>query len=561
MAPNQEELMVAAVVVGIVALVVYNQSSTAVKLQDPDLDTKQEADERAGHKARAEEAIGATVGQMRGWSYKAKAFLEDSGASPEGEDHTDSQWVQMGALLGAARNLLGRLDQNCREYNEGVWVADRWARRHPEDEEPRIFQDFLERLEQRSHAWADYFRGIQKKKKEAAPKPDHPLAADVAPPAKKVMDVPVNELAKRILDAGDTLMISAPALPGEPQAPAKPTEPMDGFVVPSAKATQNDDAMEVSNEVAGQDPSTVPAFKPVSPEEARVAVYKSQEDAVAAMAEEALMNARVVDKRNNENRAGIPRQPGMPEAGAAPYARPMFPEDAVSVQRKDGRIRAISDKAFGPAKKAGAKIEKRPGADQPPVEFRQAVPGRPGGIAVADPIPKPARKQVKVKPKRKRTPGTEEEPMDLTEDIPDVPAIGGNTVAIRVDTVQAPAKRAETSYQGGAKRAKGPLGQPVILSAAEQFEKTQLDAVERAKAKVNPLITSDIVDQKRLMAAPGKSAPKPKQSALVPFKRTMEVAAVEMRINTLYERSSTTIEDCLQQATDLAEDVDGKTFI
>ena len=170
MAPSNEELLVGAVVVGLVALVVFNQDSTeAIKSQPPDEDTKLEAQQRAELKKNAEDKISKTVGQMRGWAYSSKAFLEKSGAVPEGEDHTDGEYIQMGALLTAARELIGRLEQNCREYNEGVWVTDRWERRQTEDEEPKIFADYLEQLEAREHAWLAHFR--QLKAKKAATKP------------------------------------------------------------------------------------------------------------------------------------------------------------------------------------------------------------------------------------------------------------------------------------------------------------------------------------------------------------------------------------------------------
>ena len=77
MAPNQEQIMVAAVVIGIVGLVVYNQSTTEQVLdQPPDLDTKPQATVRFNARTTATQEILATKEQMTGWGVKTERFLE-----------------------------------------------------------------------------------------------------------------------------------------------------------------------------------------------------------------------------------------------------------------------------------------------------------------------------------------------------------------------------------------------------------------------------------------------------------------------------------------------------
>ena len=96
MAPNQEQIMVAAVVIGIVGLVVYSQSTTEQVLdQPPDLDTKPEALVRANAKTAATNAILATKDQMRGWAAKFESFIEEVGGSPRGRDRSDQAWVEL----------------------------------------------------------------------------------------------------------------------------------------------------------------------------------------------------------------------------------------------------------------------------------------------------------------------------------------------------------------------------------------------------------------------------------------------------------------------------------
>ena len=85
MAPNQEQIMVAAVVIGIVGLVVYNQSTTEQVLdQPPDLDTKPEALVRANARTTATQEILATKEQMTAWAVKTESFLEETGGPRAG---------------------------------------------------------------------------------------------------------------------------------------------------------------------------------------------------------------------------------------------------------------------------------------------------------------------------------------------------------------------------------------------------------------------------------------------------------------------------------------------
>ena len=189
---------------------------------------------------------------MLGWVLKAKAFHQQASALPQGEDKKDEDWLRLAELMKEAREYVGRLQQNIRDWNERFRTS--FDEMTIEEETRGAFGDLLERLESLEHTWVTHFRQLQAKK--AAQKPDHPLGSDVAAPAKTIMQPPASETAKRTDDTGAVNMSTAPPLPGQPPAPAKPTEPMPGFVAPSPHPTQQDDQMEVSNDLANQDPST-----------------------------------------------------------------------------------------------------------------------------------------------------------------------------------------------------------------------------------------------------------------------------------------------------------------
>ena len=115
---NQEELMLAAAVVGIAALVIFSQPSMEkISNQPPESDTKQESETR--HKAQAEnmKLILRTKTEMRLWAAKGQSFLQKTGPAPEGEDKTDHEWIELTSLIGRAKQLFGRLEGELEEFN------------------------------------------------------------------------------------------------------------------------------------------------------------------------------------------------------------------------------------------------------------------------------------------------------------------------------------------------------------------------------------------------------------------------------------------------------------
>ena len=168
MAPNQEQLMVAAVVIGIVGLVVYNQSTTEQVLdQPPDLDTKTEATMRFKARTDATQEILATKEQMTGWAVKTESFLEETGG-PRGRDRSDVDWIEMQAMLKAGNTLYERLRDQLLDWNRMHGKGSFDQVEDVDDEQPREFKTQIEELDHKYERWSAYFREVDGKRDEVA---------------------------------------------------------------------------------------------------------------------------------------------------------------------------------------------------------------------------------------------------------------------------------------------------------------------------------------------------------------------------------------------------------
>ena len=237
---NQEELMLAAAVVGIAALVIFSQPSMEkIRNQPPESDTKQESETR--HKAQAEnmKLILRTKTEMRLWAAKGQSFLQKTGPAPEGEDKTDHEWIELTSLIGRAKQLFAKLGGELDEFNRTFRTSYEEIQDAGE-EQPALFRDVLEQLETRATAWGDHFLSLARKARKASPKPDYPLGADVTAPKGNLLEAPPNEDSQREFNAKDTKMVDS--LPGEPDPVQPPTNAVDGFNAPGGKSMA--DAMD-----------------------------------------------------------------------------------------------------------------------------------------------------------------------------------------------------------------------------------------------------------------------------------------------------------------------------
>jgi hypothetical protein len=470
MAVTNQELLIAGVLVGLVALVVYNKDPTEVGGDD---DPEDPRDPEAAETAREEQVqvkLEKTMDdqqhkirkEMEVWAGKVDSFLSGLPELPQmGMD--DAKWASMGAHFQVGDTLFNRLKGALEHWNTTAGRTS-FKERPFDDEVPSAFSDARKRLIHRVEAWSEAYKAQVKHEQQRRIDAPHRLGADVAPPAAQPLAAPANEDSKRAIpDLPDSNKTTP--LPGEEKTMGPSEVAMSDFNQASAEPTQNDAAADLSTRVADQDPSTKPAHPPQVP----FVASQYTEDAYKLHMDQLAKNQQVVEAQNRVSTNKNPYGAGQP------YARPMHPEDAISPMRRAGRQAALEGGGFGAVKKAKPKKFKRPGADEPPAEFNQA-------------------------PKKR---GRADEGEDLS-----VPPVGGNSQPMETDTAEVPGgvKRAITGFQEK-KRIKGQRGQAEEVGSAE----TPLDLT----GKENPLDQTEIVDQNRLMAPPGRSAPKPPTSRAV----------------------------------------------
>ena len=496
MAFDRQELVVAAVLIGIVALAVVSNKKENVKADGGDADV----DEREAVRQDFEDQIAGNKQRRVEWCVAGEDFLQRAQSSRAPPTGSRLDKALTGLLQGAVditNDLQTMLDAYHRVFSKSshyIEIGDEITR---ETSEFLTLEHLLVELEKR---W------MAEQKEEAGSRPSKPigLGQEVGTP-----NIPSQKAIEPHLHADGTpsafqqhvnsFTSSVPALPASHQ-PLRITRPPDGFSAPQPDDTDMHDASAKSATLAGMDPSTLRDGNP-GPNTVTIETVGEDLEMNKAVDEEQTMDAKksVHPKR---------KKPGLP-SGYDPTKTKFY--------REAGRARTIKqagEKGFGPEKKKTSDVPIRPGADVPPTGFSQSPSQETVRIPPEMGKPQPSKlpKKVVIKPyfsepsealggtKRKRV-SRESRSRSGSSDF-SIPPPGGNSQVMSLDVEPAAVpniRPPETGYQGGAKRLKKKDGDPQILSAAEQQKK-----VMDAQAL---FLGAGITPQKQLaIAAPGQNS-------------------------------------------------------